>query len=369
MKIVIVSQNCYPYISPRANRATELAKEFACQGHEVILYALLGNLDYSQFEIKTGVKVKSLGVSRLGLFNNENKRRNNILLKVLKRLFGRILNFPKIELASMTNRVLKCERTMDLLITIAQPHAIHWGGAKFRRNNRKAVGCWIADCGDPFMLNPFVNYPWYFKYVEKEWCNNCDYIAVPIESAKEAYYPEFLPKIIIIPQGFDFSVSYGKDYHPNVIPTFAYSGLFYVDKRDPLRFLDYLCTLKQDFRFVVYTNDNQFYAETFHFEEYKKALGDKLIINPFIPHEELMIKLSQMDFLINIKNNSGVQQPSKLIDYALSGRPILEISSSFAEKEAFEEFIQGDYHQAVIVENINQYDIKNVVKSMLALAK
>jgi len=35
MKILIVSRAFYPEISPRANRTTELAKEFARQGHQV----------------------------------------------------------------------------------------------------------------------------------------------------------------------------------------------------------------------------------------------------------------------------------------------------------------------------------------------
>ena len=57
MKIVVVTQNCFPYISPRSNRATELAKEFVRQGHDVTLYALLGDVDYFDFCENTGVKV------------------------------------------------------------------------------------------------------------------------------------------------------------------------------------------------------------------------------------------------------------------------------------------------------------------------
>ena len=70
----------------------------------------------------------------------------------------------------------------------------------------KTAKKWIADCGDPFMgakLETFRK-PFYFKYFEKDFCRKADYITVPAEGAKKAYYSEFLGKIRVIPQGFNF---------------------------------------------------------------------------------------------------------------------------------------------------------------------
>lgn len=368
MKIVIISHNCYPYISPRANRATELAKEFARQGHETILYALIGNIDYSAFEKETGVKVKNLGESRYGLSDNANISNKNIFYKIVSRFAGRYFDFPKCELKQMTYRALKVEGTMDMLITIAHPHTIHWGAAKFKEKFPKEIGTWIADCGDPYMMNPHINYPWYFEYVEKNWCSLCDYITIPIEEGRKAYYPEFAKKIRIIPQGFDFDNNNIAEYKPNARPTFAFAGIFYKHMRDPHAFLDYLCTLKSDFKFIIYTNDTQYNRSAFHLDDYQQKLGDKLVVRNFIPRADLLSELSQMEFVINIRNRSSVQQPSKLIDYALAKRPILEITSDFKEQYIFDEFLFGNYTHQIVVENLERFNIRNVVKEMITLS-
>lgn len=369
MKVVIITQNCFPYISPRSNRATELAKEFARQGHDVILYALLGNIDYSVFSKDTGVKVNNLGKSKYGLLDNANRRNNNLFYKVISRYLGNYFDFPKIELMPMTSKVLKIEGYIDILVTIAHPHTIHWGAAKYIKKHRGKVKYWIADCGDPYMLNPHTNYPWYFEYVEKYWCKLCNSITIPIKEGRKAYYPEFAEKIKIIPQGFNFVNNKLADYKSNNVPTFAFAGLFYKDLRDPGKFLEYLTTIKRDFRFIIYTKDTPYNRETFSLDEFKARLGEKLIIKGFIPREQLLFELSSCDFVVNIRNKSGVQQPSKLIDYALTKRPILEITSDFSEYLVFEDFLVGNYEKQTIVPDIEQYNIKNVVRNMLFLAK
>lgn len=369
MKVVIISHNCYPYISPRSNRATELAKEFARQGHETILYALLGSVDYTEFQKDTGIVVKNLGTSHFGLQDNSNNRSNNKLYKAFTRVAGRYFDFPKCELKNMTFNALVAESEMDLLITITHPHTIHWGAAKFVKKHPGAVKCWIGDCGDPYMLNPHTNYPWYFKYVEKKWCSLCDYITIPIEEGRKAYYPEFAEKIKVIPQGFDFVNNRLAEYEKNERPTFAFAGIFYENLRDPKIFFEYLCSIKYDFKFIIYINDTPYYRTAFCLNEYQEELGDKLEIHNFIPRSQLLYELSKMDFVLNIRNKSGVQQPSKLIDYALTKRPILEITSDFKEQPVFVEFLNGDYTHQTIVPNIERYDIRNVVKEMLNLTK
>ena len=88
-----------------------------------------------------------------------------------------------------------------------------------------------------------------------------------------------------------------------------------------------------------------------------------------MPHDEMITAISGIDFLINIKNNSGVQQPSKLIDYALSKRPFMTITSSFDEneKEIFLQFVKRDYSNQSLLTNIEEYNIVNVVDKFLNL--
>ena len=154
MRIAIISRCIYPAIAPRPFRATELAKYFAQKGHDVFLYAVLGKHDYKQFEEETGVHVCSLGKMRFATLNSNNYARNNIFDKILKRLFGQILEWPDIELAFKVKSALDKLRGFDLLITIAVPYPIHWGAAWARkRMGSDFPKVWISDCGDPYMGN------------------------------------------------------------------------------------------------------------------------------------------------------------------------------------------------------------------------
>lgn len=358
MRIVIVSANCYPYMGPRAHRATELAKELARRGHSVTLYALLGNYDYTEISNKTGIVFQSLGTSKFGIVDNVGSRNKNLFFRAFAKLFGKYFSFPLIELTALTKKILNKEDNIDLLITNAHPHQIHWSIPFLNKKNYKV---WVADCGDPFMGNPFHKHPFYFKYVEKKWCRKADYITVPIEEAKDAYYSEFRDKIRVIPQGFNFEEVRLAEYEKNNIPTFAYSGIIYEGKRDPSKFMKFLTTLTYNFRFIVYTKSKDF------FERYKSILGNKLEIRDYVPRQELLFELSKMDFLLNIKNDSGVQQPSKLIDYYLTNRPILEISSAFSERDDFKSFIDGNYNAQLNISDPEKYDIRIVADQFFSL--
>ena len=355
LKIVIISFTMYPELNARSFRATELAKELACKGHNVILYAVLGNYDYSEFTAETGVCVKNLNISK--------KESNNITIGVksltlTRKFFWYFFEYPFIKLIPMVAKVIRKEENIDYLITIAFPHHLHWGASFSRLSNIK---CWTADCGDPYMKNPGLKPPFYFKWMEKRWCKKADYITIPTEIAKSGYYRKYHNKIHVIPQGFNFSDVIISDYKKNDVPTFAFAGNCLKKIREVSDFLEYLCSLKENFKFVIYTKTRAF------FEPYIERLGNKMELNSYIPRNLLLKRLSEMDFLINIKNISEVQIPSKLIDYYFAKRPILEISSSFIEKHYFNEFLHYDFTHKLKEQDMSQYDISNVADNFLNL--
>ncbi len=362
-KILIMSRTIHPALSPRSHRATELAKELARQGHNVTLCAVLGSYDYSKFSEETRVAVKNLGISDFEWSDSDGLQRQlSLWRKAVIFLFRWLLCFPDILLAFRVAKYLRACDSYDRIITIAVPYSIHWGTtyAKKRYSHlRNAV--WISDCGDPFMGNPFAKHPFYFKWVEKWWCKTTDYITVPVENAIDGYYPEFRDKIKVISQGFVFDDSILSKYQENAIPTFAYSGMVYPQKRDPREFLDFLCSCNFDFRFIVYTNKWAL------FEPYLARLGDKLEMRDYVPREQLLYELSKMDFLINIRNESTLQTPSKLIDYYLTHRPILEVSSEFSQERQFEEFCQKNYKSQLKFQNPERFNIVNVAYSFIEL--
>lgn len=362
MKIVIISSEFFPCMKPRGLRTTELAKELVRQGHDVSVYAMLGSYDYTEYSNATGIKINQLGVSRWGVKDCDGISHANFFRKVIVHFWGKYFWLPDRDLIRMVKNAISKEKNVDCLITIAKPHAIHYAASL---SDLSAVACWIADCGDPFTLNPFSHYSTKFVEFEKLWSRKCDYITVPVQEAIHGYYPEFHPKIRVIPQGFNFDEVRLAAYRPHEQPTFAYIGTVYKGLRDPEAFLHYLSTKKEDFRFFVYGNSWH------HFLPYKRVLGDRLQFGGKLSHNCLLTVISSMDFLININNSSNVQQPSKLIDYALSNRPFMSISSSFCEKERvlFEEFLCGDYSNRESFKNLDSYNIKNVAQNFVDLVR
>jgi len=76
-----------------------------------------------------------------------------------------------------------------------------------------------------------------------------------------------------------------------------------------------------------------------------------------------------MDFLINFEVGSKVQKPCKLIDYALVQRPILSMKPLDIDKIVLKEFLIGNYEKQIKIDDIEQYNIKNVASDFIDLVK
>ncbi len=361
MKILIVSGSFHPINSPRSFRTTELVKELSKQGHDITLYIPQYEYDYSEFIEKYNIKIYH--------YERTYEKRIYTSISIIDRIIfhirNRFFNYPECKILPKVKKAIKKESDYDLLISIAVPHAIHWAIGYLYKKGHKIAKKWIADCGDPFMLTDSGKYrpPFYFKWGEKNWCRLCDYISVPTETSYKGYYPEFQNKIKVIPQAFNFDEVKLNEYIQNKVLTFAYSGVFIPGKRDPRPILDFLEQSNVDFKFIIYTKQHNM------LQEHKERLDDKIEIREYIPRLNLLKELSTMDFLLNIENGTNVQTPSKLIDYALTKRPILSIDCNNIDTHKFYQFLNGDYSKQYIVNDLDKYNIKNVVKQFLNLAK
>lgn len=76
--------------------------------------------------------------------------------------------------------------------------------------------------------------------------------------------------------------------------------------------------------------------------------------------------LNTMDFLVNFDNNTALNSPSKLIDYAITGRPVLNIEKTF-NREHLQEFLNGDYRNKMELPDPECYHIKNISNRFLSL--
>ncbi|MEE1419917.1 MAG: hypothetical protein U0J91_09420, partial [Alistipes ihumii] len=148
-------------------------------------------------------------------------------------------------------------------------------------------------------------------------------------------------------------------YTPHAKPVFAYAGRFYERIRDPKFFFDFLATLDTDFRFDLYVN----YLDPCFREMIREAQGrvtGEIALHDPLPREKLIERLSQADFVVNFDNATSNATPSKLIDYAMSGRPILSFNERTFDPEGFRAALSGDYSAQVKGIDLSQYDIRRI---------
>jgi hypothetical protein len=362
-KILLISSAFYPEISPRSFRATELTKEFCRQGHEVKMISKYRDHDYSDFLQEFKITLKMWGKPRFPKVPQFKSKILSLLGRGLSRLLLILFEYPGIEEMFYVRKVLKHENNYDLMISFAVPYPVHWGVAWSRLKQHKIARIWVADCGDPYMGDVLDSFKklFYFKYLEKWFCKKADYISIPIKGAILGYYPEFHNKIRIIPQGFDFDLNGKENEQPvNDVPTFAYAGGFVPGARDPKQLMHFLIKLDFPFRFLVYTNNPDI------LNDYKAVLNEKLLISKYIPRVELMKVLVKMDFLINFDNNTTLNSPSKLIDYAIANRPVLNIDQNFNSEDLLA-FLNKDYRKLMLLPDIAQYHIRNISQLFLEL--
>lgn len=364
-RVLLVCSGFLPEISPRSYRATELAKELYRQGHSVVVITRDRNHNYSDFLKEFDITMKMWNKARFPRVPVFKRKPFSLLSRVLSRILMVLFEYPGIEEMFSVKKILSKESGYDLMISFAVPYPVHWGVAWSRSGKHQIADKWIADCGDPYMGDVLDSFrkPFYFGYLEKGFCRKADFITIPIKSARPGYYSEFHHKIRIIPQGFDFDLNKAEtEQTVNDVPTFAYAGGFLPGARDPEPLLNYLKTLDFPFRFMVFTNKPDILSS------YKDELNEKLIISDYIPREELLKILAEVDFLINFDNNTPLNSPSKLIDYAIVNRPVLNIDRNFKEKEMLA-FINGDYSNRMNLPSPGQYHIRNVTKLFLNLLK
>ena len=360
-KILVISHWYYPKSVPRAFRSTALVEELKRRGYAVDLivgdYRIeVKNNEYENFK-------KNLQIV------NGKTNRNNKYSKYLGR-FQKIFNYFFGERFLFSSCLFMYKKInpakYDIVLSIGLPFYIHLITSLKIKKIRETL--FIGDWSDPFYGINDLSLAFYFKKLQKVVCNKFDYNIIPTEKSR-AYFKEFSKEnqIKVIPQGFNFNNTLLCDYKKNSVPTFGYAGIFYKKIRNPSLFLEYLTSLDEEFKFIIYTNlHGEIYDDVLN--KYKKKLGDKLQLENMVEREECIKQLSKMDFLINFENGNIEQIPSKIVDYKLSKRPILSFKHDQVPRKTLHSFLSGNYSEELKVD-ISKFSIDTVVDQFEALWK
>lgn len=262
-------------------------------------------------------------------------------------------------------RAVNKEFPADMILSISLPFSTHLGCSWLSRK-KWAHPIMIADCGDPFSKNMESFFFPHYHLLEKLVLRRFDYVVIPTEKARDTYR-QFVAdnKIQVIPQGVNFKDYPLQSFTPGPVPRFAYAGIFYKTIRNPDSFLTMISQVDRPFQFIIYTDvtDDENMAML---NPHRSVLKERLVIHPLIPRRECIRELSNVDFLINFENTSNNQSPSKLIDYGLSGRPVLTINQTQLDIQKFIDFLSSDYSSAENID-IEQFSIEVVATDFLNL--
>lgn len=371
IKITLITGHFYPEIHPRAFRSFELAREMAVLGHDVTVICLrkYDNFDESAFAKENSFKliifpffrVKSISTRVSFEGRNISKSLKDFLIYYL----GGKLFYNSIKLFFKLINNLQT----DLVISISTPFFVHFGSSlaiRIKKNSTKYSIVSFADCGDPYSKSEQFPMPFYFQPIEKFVLKPFDHILLPSKKSVSAYSNIVSPnKINIVPQGFKIE-KYSHNYRPNYTITFSYAGVFYWDIRNPTNLFDKLSALNINFKFIIFLREyDPYFIETF-LPKYSSEFRDKIQVFYGMPRTELLFNLSKMDFLINISNLTSTQVPSKLIDYAITSRPILEISSMDQKLSTLDEFLIRDFSKTLCID-LDEYNIEKICYKIINL--
>lgn len=371
-KILIIGYSFFPENRPRAFRTYELVRELVSRGFQVDLLLPAKQAFRDQPVKMENLKIRYLGETNdhakagsLKSFSKQTRLRN--IARSVYRYFNPFTNTFKY-ISLIRKELQKDYSGYDMLISISYPVVCHIGTALALKRNKqlKAIPLKVAEYSDPFYTKRNAKMFFMYKYLDRWAASKFDYIVVPAEDEISAYKNHIAAnKIRVIPQGFNFQEVVLDTYIHNDVPQFAYAGVFYSKLRNPKKLFEFLENMETPYVFHLYTSP----ANTDSMDvinQYAPRLGNKLKIYHDVNRLELIRHLSKMDFLININNNSfALRSPSKLIDYALSKRPVFHFDHNDFDEMKFRNYLNGIYDSDEF--DISSYDIKNVVNQFLEL--
>ncbi len=403
-RILIISHSYKPFLNPRAFRWSAIAEHWAGQGKDVdVISSWLPGL--KRYELVNGVEIHRVGgsiIERLRSILRPKQRATTSQSKesqkpgrwkILQSICGPILkgalfandkiwkniywpDYACLWIGPASNKALElcAMEKYGTVISVSDPFSSHLAG--FQVKSAYPEMKWLVDIGDPFSFrhdNPANNHALYGKLNyrrERQIFNLADAISVTTETTRLKYaelfsitagklkvIPPLMPEITPKSEGRRV-LSENKDIK------LVYVGTLYRSIRNP----EYLLKL---FKSLLSTNGKMNVELHFFggyddcrdiFEPSQVLLADKLFLHGLVSRAIVFKAMSETDILINIGNATSEQLPSKLVEYAWLGKPIVNLHS--IDNDSSKEFLKE--HPAIL--NLNTRSNSSIEEQVRKLA-
>jgi hypothetical protein len=364
-RILIISAWYAPLLNPRAHRWTALAEHWASEGHAVTVLSSRCGAEPLQ-ATRNGVQLRRTGYDALhaavlarlgrpaargqvgGVATGGSWAMRTLL--GLYRSTWKNLHFPDDACVwywparRELHKLLK-NNHFDTIVTVSMPLTGHLLGLYAKR---LAPGLrWLADFGDPAL---HAELSWGQRQLhgqrmaglERRVLREASAVSVTTEVLRQRYQalvPQ-TPVACIPPLLHPPSPPMPKaNTAPGGPIRLCFAGTFFREIRPPEALLDLLWRLQRDSPMLRERLQAHFFGEVF--PDFLPALRQQksITLHGLVPRETLRAQMPQMDILLNVGNRSAEQVPSKLAEYAASGKPIVHLS--YVENDPFEAFFDG----------------------------
>ncbi len=368
MRILIITAWYYPFIHPRPHRWTHIAGHWASEGHDIQVLTARRR-GYPHTSTHEGVRVHRTGFDSLKeLFfqaGGEHQARGRTGTGVRPpawwlrwatrayKFFWKSIYFPDdacIWYVSARMKALQLlrEQPFDALVTVSLPFTGQVLGHALKR--RYPHLRWLSDIGDPFAFAAFpVNNYWLYgrwnRQLEKATLYAADRIVVTTPHTKHQYGQHYgrdvTEKITVIPPLLH--------PEPKKCPErvfcadgkcrIGYFGALYAPVRTPDALLALIERTLQEKPEWRNTLEVHFYGDIF--PEFYDALRACPVIHLHGLQERTVVQeaFCDMDILLNIGNQTDFQLPGKAVEYAASGKPVINLS--YTSPDPFADFLQS----------------------------
>lgn len=354
-RILIITYNYLPLRNPRAYRWSSLVNYLADHGYKIDIVAAW-NQSFAEWEEMNSVNIFRTGKSFLQSLRNPEKTpssnvksKTSLVTKIIglcKGLYRKIY-WPDYAFLWYFSAHKKAKDLLekdryDCIITVSHPFTSHLVGLALKKKYPEIN--WLVDIGDPFYFadsTPLNNYMIYRKlnyYYENKILDLANRISVTTRSTMDKYIEDFpcsAPKIHVIPPLITVS-SESDSVKSLLLPKndkirLVFVGTLYKEIRNPEYLLrlfmhlvdNYKSAFNFELHFIGHYNDclNEF-------AKYSDLINKQIYVHGLIEHEEALAAMRQADILVNIGNSTKYQLPSKVVEYALLCKPILNIIKS-----------------------------------------
>lgn len=384
-QLVVLTHICYPIPSATGKIALQYSG-YLKEKYDIRIIALQDKDHFLNGDDFDGIKVYTITQWRLKLAQKaeEKKKKTQGILSCfwqiiyfLMRALGRVqaLLFTIDNLWWYKRKAVKQlekldrERKIDTILSISSPIETHLGAFEFKRHHTDVK--WVCYWGDlfstpTFKLNFFISIK-HMKKIEKEIIEFSD-LSLTTEEIWGILQERTINKnkIIAVPYSINELILTQKTLKQKYMSgiksskiSFACIGSFYRKFRNPEIMLKIFSSPENDFFELALFTAGECQDIV---DKYVKLAKGKIRHCGIIPYEDLIKKLSDADFLINVENNINYSNPSKLFELISYRKPIIDFSYGENSNPVLDKYplalqINTYENQTVILNQIKKFVI------------